>query len=165
MKVLKWLEKNFERVILMVLLAIFSSVMMLQIIARFVFRSPFNWAEEFCRYAFVVSVSFASAYCIKNDVMLRVDAIINLFSKTIRRICDYFMWIVITATYGFLAYRGFAVLESAIAGKQTSAAMQIPMWWLYLAMECGLWLTTIRAIQAFIKEIVKSANEKETIKQ
>ena len=51
----KWLDENLEGTILMVLLAAFSCVMMLQVIMRYAFGNALSWAEEVCRYCFVYS--------------------------------------------------------------------------------------------------------------
>ncbi len=154
MKLLKWIEKNFELAILLVLLAAFSSVMMAQVIMRYIFNSPFSWAEELCRYFFIATVAFASAYCVRNDILLRVDIIVNFFPHVIQRFFKYVMWVIMIGTYFILGAGGIPVVQSAHTTKQVSPAVQVPMWWLYLLMDIGFFLTAVRAIQAVVKEIL-----------
>lgn len=165
MKVLKWIEKNFELVLLMIMLAGFSVVMMAQVIMRYVFNSPFSWAEELCRYFFVATVAFASAYCVRHDVLLRVDVIVELFPRSIQHLFKYFMWVAMIATYMVLAIGGTTVLASAYKTKQVSPAMQMPMWWLYMLVDIGFFLTVARSLQALITEVIQNVRTKNAKKE
>ena len=53
MKILRWIDDYLEEYISLILLAIISCVMMIQIIMRYVFNSSLTWAEELCRYSFI----------------------------------------------------------------------------------------------------------------
>lgn len=44
MKKLKWLEENFEGVILVIFLTLLTTLVTLQIIMRYLFHSPFSWS-------------------------------------------------------------------------------------------------------------------------
>lgn len=158
-KVIKWLDRNFELFILMVMLVAFSSVMMLQIIMRYIFKSPFTWAEEFCRYAFVASVAFISSFCVRANVLLKVDAIVNALPKPVQKVLNVLMWLTMIAVYGTLAVRGVTVVQSAYDKQQITAAMSIPFWLLYLLMEIGFVLTVLRSIQAMIKGFLGISDE------
>jgi TRAP-type C4-dicarboxylate transport system permease small subunit len=110
-KAIKWLDRNFELFILMVMLVAFSSVMMVQIIMRYIFKSPFTWAEEFCRYAFVASIAFISSFCVRANVLLKVDAIVNALPKPVQKALRLLMWAVMIAVYAILAIRGVSVVS------------------------------------------------------
>lgn len=158
-KAIKWLDRNFELFILMVMLVAFSSVMMVQIIMRYIFKSPFTWAEEFCRYAFVASIAFISSFCVRANVLLKVDAIVNALPKPVQKALRLLMWAVMIAVYAILAIRGVSVVQSALKNQQITAAMSLPFWILYLLMEIGFILTVFRSIQAAIKEILNISDE------
>lgn len=54
----KWLDENLEGTILMVLLAAFSCVMMLQVIMRYAFGNALSWAEEVVPLLFCIQCIF-----------------------------------------------------------------------------------------------------------
>lgn len=69
MRILKWLDKNFERVLLSFLLAVISCLMMLQIIMRYLFGNALAWPEELARYCFLASAYLCMGYCIKYNLL------------------------------------------------------------------------------------------------
>ena len=62
MKKLKWLEENFEGVILVIFLTLLTTLVTLQIIMRYLCHSPFSWSEELCRMLLVWSGFFSIGY-------------------------------------------------------------------------------------------------------
>ena len=49
MKVFKWIEENLEEFIMCILLIAMACIMMIQVIARFVFSNSLGWSEELTR--------------------------------------------------------------------------------------------------------------------
>ena len=49
MKALKFLDKHFEEIIMVLSLSCIIVVMLLQIVRRYVFNYSLTWSEEFCR--------------------------------------------------------------------------------------------------------------------
>lgn len=73
MKKLKWLEENFEGVILVIFLTLLTTLVTLQIIMRYLFHSPFSWSEELCRMLLVWSGFFSIGYCARKGSTIRLD--------------------------------------------------------------------------------------------
>ena len=53
MKVLKWLDKHLEEMLLVILLAAIVLVMLYQIVRRYLFNSSLSWSEELGKFLFV----------------------------------------------------------------------------------------------------------------
>lgn len=160
MKTLKWIEANLEKMIMMILLTAFSTVMIVQVAMRYVFNNPFLWAEEFCRYTFVATVAFGSAYCVRNNVMLKVDIIIDLFPEPVKRVFVNLMWLAMIFVYSVLAIRGYPVARDGLTGGTKSAAMGISIGVLYSMMEAGFILTVIRAAEMMIIGIIQNNRDR-----
>ena len=56
MKFLKKLDESFEEWLMVGLLVAIGIVMILQVVMRYIFKSPLAWAEEICKYMFVWTV-------------------------------------------------------------------------------------------------------------
>ena len=57
MKVLKWLDEHFEETLLVICLVLIACVCLVQVIIRNIPWIPsLQWAEEFCRFAWIWSV-------------------------------------------------------------------------------------------------------------
>ena len=58
-KLIRWLDVNFEAVLMVVFFAMMIILVTVQVILRFVFKTGFSWGEEVARILFVW-MSFSS---------------------------------------------------------------------------------------------------------
>lgn len=153
MKILKWVDKNLEEFIMCVLLVVLTCIMMLQVILRYVFKSPLAWAEEACRYCFIYSIMLATAYCTRRGTMLRVDVVINLFPKKAALVLDMFAQTLAIAFCIIMLRPAWNVMQSAYQLGNVSSALELPMWILYSSAPIGFALGIIRGIQVLVLSI------------
>lgn len=114
-------------------LVLFANVCM-----RFILKSGIVWAEEYARYAIIWIVCGGCGVAVRNDVHMKItaipDAIKNqkvksLLFLVVNAICLAFSVLLVTA--------GFRLVSSMITNNQLSPAMEIPLWWIYLAIPVG----------------------------
>ena len=146
-KIVAYLEENLEEIVMVILLAALSLVMIAQVVARYVFKSGFTWAEEFCRYCFVYSGMFSAGYCIRKKVAIRVDALYGFFPKAVKIVIDYAGKLLLTGVYAYLAYGSIGLIRSTTS---ISTAMQLPMQYVYAAIPMGFGLGAIRGVQDLV---------------
>lgn len=147
MKILSWLDENFEKVILSLLLAVIASVMMLEVIMRYVFNSSISWAEEASRYAFVWSALVSIGYSIKEQSILKVDTLVEALPKPIRNAFVNVSNLAVTFFFGYLFWISVPAVSKVIKTGQQSPALGIPMGLIYFAAIAGFFLATLRSIQ------------------
>lgn len=147
-KVWTYLEENLEEILMVILLAAFSLVMFAQVIARNIFNHGFTWAEEVCRYLFVYSGLLSAGYCIRKGLGIRVDAVYNFFPKPVKLCIDLVSRVLTIVIYAYIAYSSIALIQTTTT---ISAAMQLPMQYVYASIPLGMCLGTIRGIQDLIK--------------
>ena len=90
MAVLKWLDENIERIILLVLLAIMSVVIVLQVFMRYVMENSLTWSEELARFCFVWLVYIGISYGVKKAKHIRVEAILTVLKRKGKYIKSFF---------------------------------------------------------------------------
>ncbi len=149
MSVIKWIDEHFEESILIVLLALISSIMMMQIIAR-TFFSSFSWPEEFARYCYIWTVFLSLGYTIKKGNMLRVGVVMDLLPIKLRKsleiLGNILMLVVLVIFFRYsIEYTGKLMITG-----QTSPAMQIPMWIMYISTIVGFGLGAVRMLQEIV---------------
>jgi TRAP-type C4-dicarboxylate transport system permease small subunit len=153
MKLLKWLDASFEDIILLIMLILITGAMSLQIVMRYIFISPLAWAEEFCRYCYIVSVFLSLAFTLKKGNMLRVNVVVDLFPTRLRNILGLFADILMLGAF-VLFFRESVIRTLFVRTTgQVSPAMQIPTWLMYCVMILGFGLATIRSVQVIIKDL------------
>ena len=77
---------RIERLFIAVVLGLMTIITFVNVIARYVFNSNVLWAVEGTVYLFAWLVLIGAAHCIAITAHLGVDAVINLFGKTGKRI-------------------------------------------------------------------------------
>lgn len=154
MKVIKWLDDYFEEFFLVIFLVLISCVMMAQVVARYIFNNSMSWPEEFCRYCYVWSVFFSISYTIKKGNMLAVNIVMDQFPQWIRSIVKIFCDIVMLALFVVFFQHSLQVIGNIKnITHEISAAMQIPMWLVYLCTSIAFGLSAIRTAEALYDHI------------
>ncbi|MDE2428601.1 MAG: TRAP transporter small permease [Burkholderiales bacterium] len=113
-----------------------------------------SWAQELTIYMFVWMAKFGAAYGVRTGIHVGVDVLINKLKPSRRN-----QFIVI----GLLAGALFTGIVGTLGARfvweiahtdQVSADMEIPMWWVYMAIPLGSYLMCFRFLQVtwhFIK--------------
>ncbi len=77
---------RIERLFIAVVLGLMTIITFVNVVARYVFNSNVLWAVEATVYLFAWLVLIGAAHCVAITAHLGVDAVINLFGKTTKRI-------------------------------------------------------------------------------
>ncbi len=155
MKLLKWLDANLEEVILILLLICMVIIMGIQVFARYAMNQSLSWSEELTQYLFVWATFISISYCVKKRISIKIEQFINILTeqgKTLLRLMRHtlvFIFCIIMLPY-CLTY-----VQQAIELNATSAALQIPMYYIQSAPLVGFLLLTIRVAQAWLREAGK----------
>ena len=154
MKIIKWLDKNFEILLMSILLVVLTLIMFVAVIMRYGFNNSLTWAEEACRYLFVWFSCFSLAYCVSQGNHLRIDMVENAVPPPVKVVLN----IVSIIFQGFFAIMliigGPELFLRAAANSQTSIAMRLPMQYVYVSLFIGAILMLIRIVEVTIKRIV-----------
>lgn len=163
MKVIRWLDENFEELILVVLLVIISFVMLAQIFARYVLNDSMTWPEEFCRYCYVWTVFLSLSYTIKRKNMLRVGVVMDLFPAGFQNTVAIIINLIILALFWALFRRSIVVTgHIKNVTHEISSAMRLPMWLMYMSTVVGFGLALVRTVQAIVHNVRHFKDRAET---
>ena len=157
MRVLKWLDEHFEEWTLVILLAVISLTLMIQVVMRYIFNASLSWSEEFSRYCFVWSTFLSVSYSIKKGSMLRIDIVIQYLPKSWRKAIDIVMEFIVLGFFAFLLFNSFAVVKRIGNSGQTSPALGLPMIVVYVSLIVGFALTCLRGIQKIFSLLRRDA--------
>lgn len=144
---MKNIINKFEEVILVSLLVSMSSILMLQIVARYLFQSSFSWSEELVRYLFIWSTFIGIPYCIKEGSSLKILQFTDLLPQKIQSKLFFINKFILIIFFSILATFGFIVTKGNYLSGQTSPALEIPMWIIYASVFVSSILSILRLIQ------------------
>jgi len=161
MKVLRWLDDNFEMYFVSTILSIMVVVVACQVLFRAI-GWKVAWQEEIARYLSAWLIHISVALCIKKKKHISVD-ILPMLLKTERQ---HVILTIITdiAFFAFAVcvfFPGYGIINKLMfVSVQRSASMRIPMWIPYLSFEVGSLIWIIRLIQDIYLQL-KSLKSKE----
>ena len=147
MRILVWLDDNFEEVFTCVLMVIMTMFICTQVLTRYVLHMAMSWTEEVSRYLFIWTVYVGISYGVKKDKHISVDVFHDFAPPQYKHIIATIGDLLFLGFAFFVAFKGQQVFEIIMDSGQTSPACSIPMWIVYGAMPFGMALASFRLVQ------------------
>lgn len=151
-KVIRWLDKNFEETIMICLLTLMCVIMFVQVILRYFFGNSLSWAEELCRFMFVWFACMGFATGVKHHEDLRVDSIYTRAPKALKIIMDIITTVCMFIFCFIFIYGGIAIIKQQVNLGIQSSSMGIPMYLVTASLFFGVLFMLLRMIQNLIKK-------------
>ncbi len=107
----------------------------LQVFFRYVLHAPLAWTEELARFGFIWMTFFAGYLGARRAQHIGVELIQNLFPSTVKKIMKFISSLIASAFFLMVVY--YLVTLWGKLAMQTSAALNIPMNWIYMGMLVG----------------------------
>lgn len=144
MKIVSFLDKHLEEVLLAILLSVMTLMIFMQIVFR-VFGWPLSWTEELGRYMFIWMIYLGAASAIRKRKHISVE-LLDLFLKDSGKfVLSIISNVIFMIFAGILTYYSIPVVLRVAA--QLSPAVRLSMAIPYSSVLVGSALMLIRLIQ------------------
>ncbi|MDZ5783921.1 TRAP transporter small permease [Marinococcus luteus] len=153
MKIVKWLDRHIEEVLLIVLSTVMLGIIGVQIFMRFILGSSLGWSEELARYCFIWLVFVGVSYGVKKQRHIKVDVVLLLLKEKGKVVLNMVSNIIFLLFAISIAIYGLGISLQIFGWGQLSPSLGAPMGAVYLAAPVGMLLTAIRITQQLIKQI------------
>lgn len=143
---MKTFLNNIERNVCVLLLAVITAILTMQVVGRYVFNSTPEWTEELARYLFIWLIFWGASYAAQQGSHIRIESFNNFWPKFMRKgvaIAGELLWIAFNL---IILYVSAKYTYGVFASQQISVAVKINMGWAYLGIPLGYALMTIRII-------------------
>ncbi len=127
--------REYEDAIAVLVLVSIFIVVVVSVFFRYVLNDSLVWAEEFARFGLVIITFVGTGLGFRKDSHIRVDLVDRLPSPVARTV-RLFVLLVSLAVVAFLALQAVRIMP--ILANSRSAAMEMPMSWLYAVVAAGL---------------------------
>jgi C4-dicarboxylate transporter DctQ subunit len=151
----KSLFNNIESYICRSLLAVFVSLLMVQIVSREVFGYSFSWIEELSTFMFVWFAYFGASYAAKLAAHNRVTFQFKLFPEIVETICTFIADLIWLAFNLFFVYLSYDFVFNKMNLFWKSQTLGVPMKYFYMVLPLSFALISIRIIQVNYLKYVK----------
>jgi len=150
LKACRWFAGHFEEIFMVSSLGAITVSMFAQVISRYVFGAALVWTEELSRYFFILLAFAGVSYCIRESVHLRIDLLETFFPK-LKKPIAVLTDICFAALCAYLINPALASVGFIRASGQSTAALVIPTFIIYLPLTIALFLVLIRVAEKYIK--------------
>jgi C4-dicarboxylate transporter DctQ subunit len=148
---------RLEEILIAFLIAGATLIIFVAVLHRYLVGVPFfypylfpidlSWAQELCIYMFVWLAKFGAAYGVRTGIHVGVDVLVNKLSPEKRKpviLFSLFCGALFTFIVGTMGAK--FVIELYPSG-QVSPDMEIPRWFVFLAVPLGSYLMCFRFLQ------------------
>ena len=132
-----------------IMLAIAATSSLIQVISRSIIGRPLTWTEELARFAGILMVMFAIGPVFKERGHVGVDFFYNKLPKGFRKYIDVVNDLFTIAVMVLFTYYAVILMENG--AKMMSAALRIPMSYVYVGVVIGGGFSSIFAFYAAVK--------------
>jgi TRAP-type C4-dicarboxylate transport system permease small subunit len=127
----------------LILVAIFI-VMVLAVFFRYVLGDSIVWSEEVARYGLVALTFVGAATGFRRDSHIRID-VVDLLGPQFGRVAHVVAWIASCAFIVFLVIQAARI--TTVLGSTRSAALEMPLAWIYWFAAIALTWASVRLVQ------------------
>ena len=133
-----------ERVASCTFLVATLGLIMLQVISRYVFSTPFTWTEELARFALLWFAFVSAGFVMARRIHIAVDLVASKLGRKGAIVMDTVALVTVVVTSGVMAWAGagFAAGASRLAAPATS----LPMSLVYASAALGFGLICLHAV-------------------
>lgn len=163
MRVVATLRKLSDSIDYLIMKAVFVAVvgMIISISLQIIFRVFFHaltWTEELSRYLLVWATFLGSTLAYKRSMHISVTFCVDLFKNTAKKIVIVFS--ILLSLLFFLVVAYFGVKYMGMQSRQVSAALRIPMKWVYIVIPVSFIVMAIHGIRGIYDELFKAKEVK-----
>ncbi|GKV65227.1 MULTISPECIES: TRAP transporter small permease [unclassified Sporosarcina] len=149
----RWLDRNFEPIVMALLFYVMTTIVTLQVILRFAFNSGFSWAEELARFLFVWLMYFSISYATRNNSHIKITFLVDKLSEKASKIIAVAVDILFMVFAVIVFIAAWNICQSISEFQDKAVSMNVSMNILYGAGLVGFALMIIRLIQVLIWKV------------
>lgn len=138
---------RLEEIISCLCMGVMVVVIGMQVFNRYILGSSLVWSEELGRFLFIWSVWVGCSLAMRADRHLRVTALSEFAGPRMRFLLDVFAQLATLVFCGFAVVWGVQMIRFLMRTGQEAPALEIPIYWVYIALPIGMALMGIRCIQ------------------
>jgi TRAP-type C4-dicarboxylate transport system permease small subunit len=131
MNILKFTVKYFEELLsgsfmVLMFLATFTNVL-----ARYFFNTPIQWAEEFSRYAFIWIVFLGAVVCTKHKRHISIDSVVKILPGPVQPWVNLVADLLTCTLMVIIIWYGGILTRNA---TQMTATLNVPQYIIYVVV-------------------------------
>lgn len=153
MDILRQVDKNAERWLLLMFYAMLVVTMAIEVIRREIFAYSSIWGEEIVRYSFIYLAWIGAAAAVKERGHIRIDVIMHYLGNRAKALLYIFGDLVMFAVALVALYWSLETVHVSAKFGSVTDGLRISKVWFLMAVPIGFALMVWRLIQSFRRDI------------
>lgn len=150
--VLKMIDQNGERWLLLPLYAMIVITIFMEVFRRYVLSYSSIWSEEIARYAFIYVSWIGASAAIKERAHIRIDVILPFLGERARGIVYIFGDIVTIALAVVAFWWSMETMLTSIKFGSVTHGLRVSLAWFLAAVPLGFAMMILRLIQSIVRD-------------
>ena len=131
MNIVKFSVKYFEEILSGSFMVLMFLATVANVVARYLFNSPIQWAEEFSRYAFIWIVFLGAVVCTKHKRHIGIDSLVKILPGHVQPWVNLAADLITSALMVIIIWYGWILTRNA---TQTTATLNVPQYIIYIVV-------------------------------
>jgi len=131
MNIARFSVKYFEEILSGIFMVLMFLATFANVVARYLFNWPIQWAEEFSRYAFIWVVFLGAVVCTKHKRQIGIDSLVKVLPSHVQP------WVNLAADLLTLALMVIIIWYGGIltwGATQVTATLNVPQYIIYIVV-------------------------------
>jgi TRAP-type C4-dicarboxylate transport system permease small subunit len=158
MNIARFSAKYFEEILSGILMVLMFLATFANVVARYLFNWPIQWAEEFSRYAFIWVVFLGAVVCTKHKRHIGIDSVVKVLPSHIQPWVNLAADLLTLALMAIIIWYGLILTRSA---TQITATLQIPQYVIYMVVPSSGVLGALYGLGDFRRHLREALGERE----
>jgi TRAP-type C4-dicarboxylate transport system permease small subunit len=159
-RILRFCGTHLEELAAGTFLVLMSLATFTNVVARYFFNNPLEWAEEFSRYSFIWIVFLGAAYCTKSNRHIVIDGLVLALPSRIRAYLQVLVDVLTLVLMATLLYYGWAL---TVFTTQPTSTLYVPMSAVYVVVPLSALLIALRSLGSLTRHIRAAVHGGESI--
>jgi len=150
--ILRAIDENGERYLLLPLYTLIVSTIFIEVIRRSVLSYSSVWTEEIARYAFIYIAYIGASAAIKERAHIRIDVILNVLPNRMKLLL-YIFGDIVTLTLAFVSiYMSMEMVLVSMHFDSVTHGLRISQAWFLAAVPIGFSMMVARIFQSLWRD-------------
>lgn len=137
---------KIEEAVIAIGLLVVTALLFVNIVLRYGFAANTTWAQEFIRYVMVWITFIGASVCFQKGMHLGVDFVMDLLKGKAKKGLQLFINIASIVFMGILIKYSLDLVLFTKDTGQITPSLQIPLYYIYLAIPIGAALSVLHLI-------------------
>ena len=159
MNLIRFSVKYFEEILSGVFMVFMFLATFTNVVARYFFGSPIQWAEEFSRYAFIWVVFLGAVVCTKQKRHIGIDSVVKALPSRVQPWMNLAADLLTLVLMVIIIWYGWLLTRSA---TQITATLRVPQYLIYIVVPASGVLGALHSLSDFSHHLRESFPRRKT---